>query len=264
MERAPLDSDRLRRFVGDHSVWSSIEVHESINSTNTALAARAAHGAAAGTVITAESQTAGRGRADRSWTSPPKSGLAVSMLLRPTSHMSRWSWLPLLAGVAACEAVTAAVGEVAVALKWPNDVLAGPHYHKLAGILAEVSGGGVVLGIGVNVTVDRADLPRTDATSLAIEAPSAPDRTRLLAGLLDRVGHWYTSWEAAAGDPRTSGLASAYRARCHTLGRKVTVSLPDGGERLGTAADIDGDGRLCVDTEAGRISVAAGDIRHVR
>ena len=264
MERAPLDVPELDRLVADHPVWSSIEVRRTVGSTNTVLADLAVHGGAAGTVLTAEQQTAGRGRADRTWISPPRAGLAVSMLLRPSVAPARWSWLPLLAGVAACEAVASAAGEIAVALKWPNDLLGGPHYRKLAGILAEVRGPAVVLGVGLNVSVRRDELPRDDTTSLDLETVDPTDRTRLLSHLLERVGHWYTVWQDADGDPRASGLASAYRARCHTVGRQVTVSLPDGSALRGRAVDVDDIGRLCVDTGTVTVPVAAGDVEHVR
>ena len=76
-------------------------------------------------MLVAEHQHAGRGRLDRSWTSPPRAGLTFSIVLRPTVPIRTWGWLPLLAGVALDEAVAAATG-VPVALKWPNDLLHGP------------------------------------------------------------------------------------------------------------------------------------------
>jgi BirA family biotin operon repressor/biotin-[acetyl-CoA-carboxylase] ligase len=262
MDRVPLDVARLRRWGRHSPLWREIAVHDSIDSTNSALAVLAGRGAAEGTVLAAESQTAGRGRSDRSWVSPPRAGITVSMLLRPPVPMARWSWLPLLTGIAVCEALTKS--DVPVALKWPNDVLAGVHNRKLAGILAEVVKDAVVIGVGLNVSQRARELPRRDATSLTLEDANALDRTGLLLELLERTAHWYRQWCDAGADPHDSGLIAAYRSRCHTLGRQVEVSLPDGARLRGLAADIDADGRLCVDTATGRIGVAAGDVHHVR
>ncbi|HZE41879.1 MAG TPA: biotin--[acetyl-CoA-carboxylase] ligase [Stackebrandtia sp.] len=263
MDRAPLDADWLRQWCRRSRMWASVEVLDSVGSTNTLLSQRAIAGVPPGTVIAAEQQTAGRGRAERSWVSPPRAGLAVSMLLRPTVPALRWSWLPLLAGVATSQTIAELCG-VTAALKWPNDVLVGPEHRKCAGILSEVAAGSVVVGIGLNVSLRREELPRPDTTSLELEGAVAVDRARLLAALLDRIARWYTTWEATQGDPVASGLAEGYRLRCHTLGRQVTVSLPDGGSLDGQALAIDNDGRLRVNTEDGHISVAAGDIQHVR
>ncbi|MGH8876586.1 MAG: biotin--[acetyl-CoA-carboxylase] ligase [Stackebrandtia sp.] len=263
MDRKPLDTARLRRWCRDSRMWDSIEVLDSVDSTNTALSQRATAGAHAGSVLTAELQTAGRGRISRSWVSPPHAGIAVSMLLRPAVPTVRWSWLPLLAGVATCQTIVEVCG-VSAALKWPNDVLVGGRLGKCSGILAEIAGGAVVLGIGLNVSLSREELPRADATSLLLAGASETDRTTLLTHLLDRIAGWYASWRATEGDPEASGLAEAYALRCHTLGLTVSVSLPDGDRFEGVASAVDGDGRLCVETEDGRRSVAAGDVYHVR
>lgn len=87
MERKPLDAARLRRWCRDSRMWDSIEVLETVDSTNSLLAKRAAQGAHAGSVLVAEKQTAGRGRLSRSWESPPHAGLAVSMLLVGTERV---------------------------------------------------------------------------------------------------------------------------------------------------------------------------------
>lgn len=263
MERKPLDAARLQRWCRDSRMWDSIEVLESIDSTNSALAKRAGQGAHPGSILTTEIQTAGRGRLSRSWVSPPHAGIAVSLLLRPGVPTARWSWLPLLAGVATCQTIVDLCG-VPAALKWPNDVLVGADLDKCSGILAEVASGSVVLGIGLNVSLTRQELPRPDTTSLLLAGAAQTDRTALLEALLDRIASWYANWRSTEGDPQTSGLADAYKLRCHTLGMTVNVSLPDGTVLTGVASAIDADGRLCVETEDGRIAVAAGDVYHVR
>lgn len=263
MERKPLDAARLQRWCRDSRMWDSIEILETIDSTNTELARRAGQGAHPGSVLTAEVQSAARGRLSRSWVSPPHAGIAVSMLLKPEVPPARWSWLPLLAGVATCQTIVEQC-RVPAALKWPNDVLVGAELDKCSGILAEIAAGAVVLGIGLNVTLTRDELPRPDATSLLLAGAAHTDRTTLLSALLDRIASWYANWRATEGDPQASGLAAAYRLRCHTLGLNVDVSLPDGTVISGVASAIDADGRLCLETEDGRIAVAAGDVYHVR
>ncbi|HEY1179490.1 MAG TPA: biotin--[acetyl-CoA-carboxylase] ligase, partial [Phytomonospora sp.] len=155
-------------------------------------------------------------------------------------------------------------------LKWPNDLLVGPELRKSAGILAELvpgNGGGlpaVVLGIGLNVTLTVEELPRPDATSLALAGARTLDRTRLLAGLLDRLDRRYRAWNYVGGDPEASGLAPDYRDACATLGVQVRAELPDGGELTGRADTVDDDGRLVIAHDGGRTAVAAADVVHLR
>src|SRR5579864_1386161 len=141
--RRALDEDALRKaVVRPGSLWRDLAVTGVTGSTNADLLARAADGAPEGTVLAAEEQRAGRGRMGRAWVSPPRGALTFSVLLRPGAvPPARLGWLPLLTGVA----VTSAVREVTAVdarLKWPNDVLV--RAAKLAGILAEASGGAVV------------------------------------------------------------------------------------------------------------------------
>jgi BirA family biotin operon repressor/biotin-[acetyl-CoA-carboxylase] ligase len=137
LDRPPLREDALRRgLVEDDSIWCAVSVVRESASTNADLAAAARDDAAEGLVLVAEAQTAGRGRLDRSWASPPRAGLTFSVLLRPAFPVSGWGWLPLLAGVATAGALTR-VTEVDVRLKWPNDVIVGD--RKLGGILTEAA-----------------------------------------------------------------------------------------------------------------------------
>jgi BirA family transcriptional regulator, biotin operon repressor / biotin---[acetyl-CoA-carboxylase] ligase len=266
-DRPPLDAAELRtRLVGENALWRSVEVLDSIGSTNAVLAAAAADGAPEGTVVVAEHQEAGRGRLDRAWVSPPRAGVTVSVLLRPDVPASRRSWLPLLTGVALAEAVRDVAG-VRAALKWPNDLLAAGG-GKLAGVLAEaVAGvgpaGGVVVGVGLNVSTTADELPE-GGTSLLEEGASALDRTALLTGFLDGLARRYRRWADALGDPIGSGLARDYLAWSATVGAEVAVTLPDGQVLAGLAEAVDWDGRLVVATDQGRVELAAGDVRHVR
>jgi BirA family biotin operon repressor/biotin-[acetyl-CoA-carboxylase] ligase len=212
-------------------------------------------------VLVAEHQGAGRGRLDRTWTSPPRSGLTVSVLLRPDVPAARRAWLPLLTGVALAESVGAVTG-VRASLKWPNDLLALDG-RKLAGILAESSGTAVVVGVGLNVSTRADELPPT-GTSLAQVTGAPVDRAPVLLAFLRALERRYLPWVAALGDPVSSGLARDYTAWCATLGQDVEVSTPDGSVLEGVAEAVDWDGRLVVRTPAGAVELAAGDVTHVR
>jgi BirA family transcriptional regulator, biotin operon repressor / biotin---[acetyl-CoA-carboxylase] ligase len=249
-------------------LWRTVEVTAVTGSTNADLLARAARGEPEGAVLAAEQQRAGRGRLGRAWVSPPRAALTFSVLLRPAAvPRARLGWLPLLAGVA----VAAAVRDVAAVdaqLKWPNDVLAGP--AKLAGILAEAAGDAVVVGIGLNVSTELAELPppgpgALPATSLCIEGAASLDRERLLAGILAGLERRYQAWCQVFGDTERSGLRAEYTGLCATLGRRVRVELPGGRLLDGLAAALDADGRLLVSMPPDAdLPVAAGDIVHLR
>jgi len=259
MERAPLDPARLQDALAAR--WGRVQVVAETSSTNADLLADT--GAPDRTVRAAENQVAGRGRFDRSWSSPPRAGLTFSVLLRPSVPLMHWGWLPLLTGLALHEAVTTSTG-VATSLKWPNDLLAHPGGGKLAGILAQTSGEAVVVGIGLNVDTTAAELPVENATSLALAGAGAVDRTDLLTAILRRLDARVAQWVDCGGDADACGLAAAYRAACSTIGRSVRITLADGVTVVGTALDVDGVGRLTVRTADGEQTVGAGDVEHLR
>ncbi|MEV4945001.1 biotin--[acetyl-CoA-carboxylase] ligase [Streptomyces sp. NPDC053755] len=267
LDRPPLNAAALRRaLLLPDGLWTSLDVVPTTGSTNSDLASRAGD-LPEGAVLVAEEQTAGRGRLDRSWVAPARSGLFVSVLLKPDVPVHRWGWLPLLTGVAAATGLAKAAG-VDLSLKWPNDLLVsiGGEERKTGGILAERAGeDGVVLGLGVNVTLREDELPVPAAGSLLLAHAVSTDRDTLLRAVLRSMDQWYGAWVRADGDPERSGLQEAYAAGCATLGRRVRAELP--GERMleGEAVALDGDGRLVVATEGGGTeAVSAGDIVHVR
>jgi BirA family biotin operon repressor/biotin-[acetyl-CoA-carboxylase] ligase len=301
LERPPLRELSLARaLVRPGGLWRELRIVAETGSTNADAAADARSGAAEGLVVVAESQSAGRGRLGRAWTAPPRSGLFLSVLLRPSDvPASRWGWLPLLAGTAVRTAVEAVSG-VPVRLKWPNDLVlpaAAPEAgtaggsgesgmgdssygasRKLGGILVErvepaepegarrpgAPGPAAVVGLGLNVSLHRDELPAPHATSLLLEGARASDRDPLLRMVLREVERWYLDWTAVGGDPMASGLASAYAASCDTFGRQVRVELPGGRSETGTAVGLDGDGRLVVRTGDGDRAFGAGDVVHLR
>ncbi|MET7524583.1 biotin--[acetyl-CoA-carboxylase] ligase [Streptomyces sp. 900116325] len=268
LDRPPLNVPALRRgLLRPGGLWTSVDVVDVTGSTNTDLAARAAE-LTEGTVLVAEEQTAGRGRLDRTWTAPARSGLFFSVYLTPGDDVPvhRWGWLPLLAGVATATGLARAAG-VDTALKWPNDLLVTVEgeERKTGGILAERAGDGVVIGIGLNVTLRADELPAPTAASLALADAVSTDRETLLRGVLRSLDHWYVEWRAAGGDAAQSGLQTAYAAGCATLGRTVRAQLPGDRSLVGEAVAIDGDGRLILSTADGvQEPVSAGDIVHLR
>ncbi|MGC4852031.1 biotin--[acetyl-CoA-carboxylase] ligase [Micromonospora sp. DT4] len=283
LDRPPLSAARLRRaLVAPNGPWTRLELHAETGSTNADVSEAAVAGEPEGLVVVAERQTAGRGRRGRVWQSPPRAGIATSVLLRPGEAApdrdwapvppTGYGWLPLLAGVALVEAV-ARLAELDAALKWPNDLLIGD--AKCAGVLAEAVPGrspaqppAIVLGIGLNVTLRADELPVNPtglpATSLQLAGAAATDRDPLLRALLRALADWYDRWRTAGGDAEASGLRAAYLASCATIGREVRVLLPNGEIRTGTATGIDNDGQLLVTIPTETRAIAAGDVLHLR
>jgi BirA family biotin operon repressor/biotin-[acetyl-CoA-carboxylase] ligase len=262
LDRPPLSEDQLRRALAGDGF--DVTVVPETASTNGDLAARVAEGAPEGTVLVAESQVAGRGRLGRGWSSPPRAGLTFSVLLRPPAPAA---WLPLLGGLSLAVALRE-VADVQAELKWPNDVvLVGPdeQERKVAGILAEVSGDAVVLGIGLNVTTRAEEfvgLPAgaLEPTSLALSGAPTTDRETILKATLRTLARAYAGWRSDPGSP-----AQVYRSICRTLGQQIRLELPGGRLVLCVANDIDDEGRLLVTDAAGRREAyAAGDVVHLR
>jgi biotin-[acetyl-CoA-carboxylase] ligase BirA-like protein len=262
--RQPLNAPLLvAELVVRDGLWTDVRVVAETGSTNSDVLALARDGAPEGLVVAAEAQTAGRGRQDRSWRAEPGAALTFSFLVRPHAvPQAVMGWLPLLTGVATAEAVRAATGAQA-SLKWPNDVLLGD--GKLAGILAEQSGDGVIVGIGLNV-LGRADsLPVATATSLELHG-AATDRAKLLVAILRRFESWYRRWtQTSAGDPDACGLRPAYVQLCRTLRQRVQIALPGNRSLTGTALDVDTTGRLIVKPDSSAaVPITAADVIHVR
>jgi BirA family biotin operon repressor/biotin-[acetyl-CoA-carboxylase] ligase len=215
-------------------------------STQLLLAADAPEGA----IATTDHQTAGRGRLGRRWLEPAGSSLLLSVLLRPPAAR-RPQELSLVAAVATAQAVEDATA-LAAQIKWPNDVLlAGA---KVAGILAELRAGAVVLGLGVNVNQTEAQLPletKVPAGSLRTATGREHDRERLLGHLLPRLDAAYGRW-------RDDGLAALHdelSARDLLRGRQV---IAEG--KTGLGAGIDASGRLRLQTDDGVMLVESGEV----
>lgn len=250
-------------LTGSAAIASTLLILPECGSTNAELRSRATD---AGrwphlSVLLTDSQTAGRGRLDRIWTTPPGAALAVSVLLRSLpADLDAWGWIPLAAGVAMTDAVAAQLPGREVGLKWPNDVLVDG--RKICGILAEVADGAVIVGTGVNTAMRADELPVPTATSFAALGVRV-DIDRLLSDYLGRLAEIVTAL-TTAGDAVASGLHSEASTRCLTLGEQVAVSLPDGTDLRGRAVRLEMDGRLTVDADGVEHTVSAGDVIHAR
>lgn len=263
LDRPPLSSRfltaALARAAEPDPLWRSVRVVTETESTQADVVRLARAGAGEGVVVVAEHQRAGRGRLDRSWVSPPRAGLTMSLLLRPQLPPAARPLLTLLVAAAAARAIEEQTA-LEVRVKWPNDLLVDD--RKCAGLLAESVDDAIVVGIGINVSTRAAELPRPDATSLQLVAGVPVDRHRVLLAVLRAVAADYRRWVAAAGDG--GAFLDEYRERSATVGRVVRVELPGDRAVEGTASDVDGAGRLVVDTADGRVALSAGDVVHLR
>ena len=258
LDRPPLSAPRLRHALVDAGAWRALDVVERTESTNADLAAAARRGEAAGLVLLAEEQSAGRGRLDRRWEAPARACILGSVLLRPAAPPASWPLLGLLAGVAVAEAIRSVAQRPAV-LKWPNDVLLSG--RKVAGILAERVDDAVVVGLGINVSVREPELAVPTATSILLDGGVA-DRESLAKETLRALGRRLAAWTDANGAP--SAILPAYREICDTIGRDVVVELPGGNRMPAHAEAVDDNGRLVVRRAGGETeALSVGDVVHV-
>jgi len=260
MERSALDQRRLRELIFENStLWRHLIVVERTGSTNADLIAGASQGEhPLGTVLVAEEQFAGRGRLDRAWQAPPRSGLAVSLLFAKPAQFEA-TLIPLLVGVAAIRAVRETAGLPVPAhcsLKWPNDLLVGE--RKLGGILTHqihVAGRtAIVAGLGLNVSIEAEELPTPQATSLLLEAAPLADRSLLLVAFLRHA-------EELLLQASPDELIAAYTEVSSTLGREVRIELEKSKDQVGIATGIDRTGALQL---ADGSIFTAGDVVHLR
>lgn len=227
---APLDAAAVTRGLRPLRIPSRLVCLAETTSTNDACWERAKAGEPEGFTVTAEAQTAGRGRFGRAWHSPPGLGIAVSVLLRPSLPAERLALLTAAAAVAAAETC----GPDA-RIRWPNDAVVRD--RKIAGVIVEGrEPGAFVLGCGLNVNLRPEDFPdelRATSTSLLMERGAPRDRTAVLRTFLEGFDRRYD--QALSGDP---ALPRAWRDLSALVGRRVTVT--EGGcDYRGEVADLD-------------------------
>ncbi|NMA54440.1 MAG: biotin--[acetyl-CoA-carboxylase] ligase [Firmicutes bacterium] len=247
--RAGLTTDRFGHVV---------HYFPQIGSTNDQARQLARQGAAEGTIVVAEEQTAGRGRRGRAWVSQPGSGIFVSLILRPNLIPAQAPLLTLTAAVAGAEAIRQLTGLPAV-IKWPNDLYVDG--RKVAGILTEMSSEMdtifyVVVGIGINVNTSSFPTEvSASATSLALEQGRSVCRRQLLQLLLEKLEYWYQILSADQDQ-----ILERWRQLTITLGKRVSVYSPNFTVH-GLALDIDHEGALLLETETGeKVKIFSGDV----
>ncbi len=241
------------------NIGAVIHWRETCTSTNEVAKTLAQQGAPEGTVVIAEEQTQGKGTKGRSWFSPRSRGLYASIILRPP--VADISLLPLVAGVAAAEAVRSSVG-LEVGLKWPNDVVWNG--QKIGGILCESEVVGeqtsfIVLGIGLNISQRRKDFPagiRPLATSLRMVLKRDVDRERLEQSLFERLGWWYGKFISG----ETEEVLRAFEAKLIFPIGKVIVVRTDKETLAGTFRGLDSRARMILQKDAGEIILSPGEI----
>jgi BirA family transcriptional regulator, biotin operon repressor / biotin---[acetyl-CoA-carboxylase] ligase len=255
--REPLDREALHEaLLTSARPWTGVEVHPTLASTN----AEAARLARLWHVVVTDHQQAGRGRLGRSWDTPARTSVTMSVLL-PAPDDGR-GWLPLVTGLAVARGISDVTG-LASGLKWPNDVLLpADEDRKVGGVLCELQPTGVVVGLGVNVDQDRDELPVETATSLRLAGADPVRREDLLVAIL---GHLATlHGDLTSGGAVAAGAHAAYREACTTVGREVDLHAADGRVSRVRAVGVDDQGRLVVRAAGAEYAVAAGDVVHVR
>jgi BirA family biotin operon repressor/biotin-[acetyl-CoA-carboxylase] ligase len=230
------------RLIGRRVRW-----FERVDSTNTLAAAHADERTNDGLVFVADEQTAGRGRAGRTWLSPPGCGLLMSVLLFPPEHVRQPVPLTVLAAVSVCEAIDHCTG-LEANIKWPNDVLI--RGRKVCGILVE-QGRGTVIGVGLNVNTPAeafaaVELPQ--AGSLRLFAGEVLDREAIARVLIQALDAGYQALLSG----QTGDLESRWRAHSDLVGRQVLLSMQNGTQR-GKVVDLSFTGVILQD--------AGGEVR---
>lgn len=254
------DAKALQSRLTGRRIGCRLHFEETVDSTNRIAMELAEGGAPEGTVVLADRQTAGRGRLQRSWQSPPGCNLYLSILLRPEIPPHDASQITLLSGVAVAEALTLFCHE-GVGIKWPNDLLI--RGRKVCGILTELRTAAeridsVIVGIGLNVNMERGDFDpahRETATSLREETGREHSREDLLFALCERFESWYGTFLGEGFLPVREG----WLARTEMAGKRLRVLFCDE-VREGVFAGIDRDGALLIADEEGAVRrIVAGD-----
>ena len=258
------DANALRSRLAGRRIGNVFHYREAVDSTNRVAVKLAREGAPEGTVVLADCQTAGRGRLQRAWQSPPGCNLYLSVILRPAVAAPEASWITLLAGVAVAEAI-ASITPAGVGIKWPNDVrIRG---RKVCGILTETATAGgsraAILGIGLNVNIRREDFDpghRDTATSLREETGGEHSREEIAFLLCERLERWYVTFLHAGFAP----VREAWLARSDMAGKRVRVLFRDEAQE-GVVEGIDRDGALLIADGQGNVRrITAGDATIIR
>ena len=232
----------------ESSYWR-VSVVEEIDSTQNYLRTS---NPKSGDLITAEYQSAGRGRLDRKFDAEKSSALLFSFYFEPENEIKSLGYLTLLVGASVTKTINKITNTNYFKCKWPNDVLFKE--QKVAGLLAEKTSAGVIVGVGINVSTTKAALPVVHATSIFLETGLQLDRNLLLANILNDLENDLLEWQSGRD------LTAKYRSLSATIGSQVRIALPDGSSVEAVAVDIDETGSLHLDN--GQL-ITVGDVIHL-
>jgi BirA family biotin operon repressor/biotin-[acetyl-CoA-carboxylase] ligase len=252
----PLDVSRLETALAGLHLGHPLIYYPAIGSTNTRASELAQEGAAEGTVVTTDDQTAGRGRIGRTWKSLPGQQLALSLILRPAFPRH---FLMMASALAVTEAIEAATG-LRAGIKWPNDVLVSE--RKVCGILIDSRDEYAILGIGINVNGSLAPDPELAARATTLEqaAGRAVPREAIAIELLRRLEPLYDTLQTG-GDEAQQAVRDLWRARLAMLARRVTIRQDPGPPREGIAEDVTEGGALLLRRDDGTLdTITWGDV----
>ena len=248
-----LEGSLKTKFIG-----KEIFVFDSVSSTQDVARELLNQGASDGTVVLAETQTKGKGRLGRKWVSPRGVGIWASLILHPKfadlSPESGLTAISLTCSVAIANAIRKVTG-LRSFIKWPNDVLL--HQKKVAGILVEMAGESIIVGVGINVNQEQfPESLRDSATSLMIESGKEVSRISLIREALHQLEYYYTLLKEKGFAP----VKKKMRNISAVLDRQVVASF-NGKKVVGQAVDVDMDGALLVRLDSGfQVRVVAGDV----
>lgn len=249
MPRAPLDQSQIAATLSHY--WR-VSVVDLTTSTQADLAEKISAGDAhSGDVIVANFQSAGRGRLDRTFSAPASTALLFSLHLTPQRSPTEWGFLPLLVGLSVAETLNSV--NAGISIKWPNDLLI--NNKKVGGIISTIHGDGVIIGIGINVSMSAQELPMESATSLGLAGVSLLDRNLLLSKILNSLETDFIRWDLG------QSFLDRYLDLSATIVRNVRIELPGGREIVAKAISIDEQGQLNLDD--GQV-ISVGDVIHLR
>ena len=245
-----LTTEKLGRNVFFYSITDSTNRRARIESEN---------GAPDGSLFIAEEQTAGRGRLGKMWVAPPKTGVWMTLLLRPSVQPEDITQITLLAGLAVCRAIENVAG-LPAQIKWPNDVVI--RGKKVCGILTEMSAEAeriecLICGMGINVNTESfpEDLSNA-ATSLVLESGIKQPRARLAAEVMNCFEKYYVPFLT---DGVTDSFLEEYKSCCVTLGRDIRA-IQRGEVLIGTAEDITERGELLIRSKGEMLTLSSGEV----
>jgi len=208
-----------------------------------------------GEVLIANFQSAGRGRLDREFVAAPSSAILFSLYKKVKRPRAEWNFLALLTALSIAEALTSIDANQEIKVKWPNDILLNE--KKIAGLLSQATDNGVIIGVGLNVSMREDELPVDTATSLILEGFSEVDRNVIIKKILQVFEKHFMLWEIQGSAP----FISAYEKICSSLQQKIQIILPNEDSKEAEATGISPLGELLL--RDGSL-VNSADILHLR